>query len=361
MDADFRPFSLSLARPLETAAGPIDHREGFLVSVAADVAGRVDRGDVVGTGEATPLPGWTEDVGTCREELEAALARLRDCSLDDAVEEREAVLPDHDVAPAARHGLDLALVDLEARREDVPLYKRLGAVDRIDSVPVNAVIGAEARKETVAAAEAAVAAGFECLKLKVGSSPVEDDVERVMAVREAVGPDVTLRADANGAWSRGQARRAFDELWAADVEYVEQPLPPDDLEGAAALRGGPVGVAADETLARYSPVTVLESGAADVLIVKPMVLGGTSRARAVASVARGADVDAVVTTTLDGVVARVGAVHLAASLPDPSTAGLATSGWIADDLAPDPITVVAGRASVPQTPGHGVDVEEGST
>ena len=120
-----------------------------------------------------------------------------------------------------------------------------------------------------------------------------------------------------------------------------------------------VAVALDETLARYSPVTVLEAGAADVMIVKPMVLGGPSRARAVANVARGADVVPVVTTTVDGVVARLGAVHLAASLPDLVPAGLATGGWLADDLAPDPVSVVAGRASVPQGPGHGVDVEEG--
>lgn len=351
MNADLRPFSLTLARPLETAGGSIERREGFLVAVEAD--------GVTGTGEATPLPGWTEALATCREELDAAVGRLHDLGLEAAVDEREAVLPDHDVAPAARHGLDLALEDLEARRAGVPLYRQLGGDQRVDSVPVNAVLGAGTEKETVAAAEAAVAAGFDCLKLKVGARDVEDDVDRVAAVREAVGPDVTLRVDANGAWSRGEAQRAFDSLWSVDVTYVEQPLPPDDLEGAANLRGRPVDVALDETLARYSPVTVLEAGAADVLIVKPMVLGGPSRARAVANVARGADVDAVVTTTVDGVVARVGAVHLAASLPDSSPAGLATSGWLADDLAPDPITVVAGRASVPQKSGHGVDVEGG--
>lgn len=372
MRADVRPFSLSLARPLSTASGPIERRDGFLVVVGDGDANREGSaaeegtgydgagGGVVGTGEATPLPGWTESHGTCREELEAAVDRLRALGLDAALDDREAVLPDHDAAPAARHGLDLALADFEARREGTPLYRHLGGAERVDSVPVNVVLGAGKRKETVAAAEAAVAAGFGCLKLKVGSGSVDDDVERVAAVREAVGPDVTLRADANGAWTREEARRAVDALRTADVEYVEQPLPPDDLEGAATLRGGPVAVALDETLARYSPVTVLEAGAADVLVIKPMVLGGPSRARAVANVARGAGVDAVVTTTVDGVVARVGAIHLAASLTDPATAGLATGGWLVDDLAPDPVSVVAGRVSVPQTSGHGVEIEEGS-
>ena len=353
MNVELRPFSLSLARPLETASGPIERREGVLVAVEDD--------GVRGTGEATPLPGWTESLGTCREALESAAGRLRERDPEAVADDREAVLPDHDAAPAARHGLDLALADLAARREREPLYRQLGADERVDSVPVNAVIGEGTREETVAAAEAAVAAGFTCLKLKVGSRQVDADLERVAAVRDAVGPDARIRVDANGAWNRGEAERAFDALWTLDVEYVEQPLPADDLDGCASLRGGPVAVALDETLARYSPVTVLEAGAGDVLIVKPMVLGGPSRARAVANVARGADVVPVVTTTVDGVVARLGAVHLAASLPDLVPAGLATSGWLADDLAADPVEVVAGRASVPQGPGHGVDVEEGGT
>ena len=349
MHVDVRPFSLSLARPLETASGPIERRDGFLVVVDAE--------GVAGTGEATPLPGWTESRSACEAALDAAIDRIADLTPEDVVEERKDLLPDHDAAPAARHGLDLAIEDCLARGAGTPLYRRLGADERVDSVPVNAVLGASTRKETVAAAEAAVAAGFDCLKLKVGSADVESDVERVSAVREAIGPGPTIRVDANGSWSRGEARRAFDALWTADVEYVEQPLPPEDLEGCADLRGGPVDVAVDETLARYSPVVVLEAGAADVFVVKPMVLGGPARARAVANVARGADVDAVVTTTVDGVVARVGAVHLAASLPHHLPAGLATSGWLADDLAEDPINVVAGRASVPQKPGLGVDVE----
>ena len=350
MNVDVRPFSLSLARPLETASGPIERRDGFLVVVEGE--------DGVGTGEATPLPGWTESLPVCERELEAAADGIADLSPEAVHDDRKELLPDHDAAPAARHGLDLAVADCLARKAGTPLYRQLGADARVDSVPVNAVLGEGTRKETVAAAEAAVAAGFDCLKLKVGSKDVETDVDRVSAVREAVGEGPTLRVDANGAWSRGEAQRAFDSLWTAAVSYVEQPLPADDLEGCADLRGGPIDVAVDETLARYSPVVVLEAGAADVFVIKPMVLGGPTRARAVAEVARGADVDPVVTTTVDGVVARVGAVHLAASLPQRTAAGLATSGWLADDLASDPINVVAGRASVPQKPGHGVDVEE---
>lgn len=348
MNVDVRPFSLPLARPLETASGPIERRDGFLVVVAAD--------GVAGTGEATPLPGWTESHETCRAELDAAVDSLADLSPEEVSEDRTTLLTDPHATPAARHGLDLAIEDYLARRKETPLYRHLGADERVDSVPLNAVLGEGTRQETVAAAEAAASAGFDCLKLKVGSSDVETDVARVSAVRQAVGAGPTLRVDANGAWSRDEARRALDALRAADVEYAEQPLPADDLDGCADLRGGPVGVAVDETLARYGPEEVLEAGAADVFVIKPMVLGGPSRARAVAEVARGAGVEPVVTTTVDGVVARVGAVHVAASLPAPAPAGLATGDRLTEDLAPEPVSVGGGRASVPQTAGHGVDV-----
>ena len=166
-----------------------------------------------------------------------------------------------------------------------------------------------------------------------------------------------MRADANGAWDRQTARRAFDALADIGVEYVEQPLPSGDLSGHADLRGGPVGVAVDETLAngRRDPLEVVEAGAADVLVLKPMALGGLDRARAAATTASEADLGAVVTTTVDGVVARAGAVHLAASLDAGTPMGLATADRLAEDLAPDPAPVVDGGVRVPQSPGHGVE------
>ena len=335
---ELEPFSLDLRSPLETAAGSLTRREGFLVSVRYD--------GHHGVGEATPLPGWTESRSECRE----ALARAADIAgeLDWGV-----ALAKTD-APAARHGLSLALAEARARRIEKPLYRYLNDDRLVRSVPVNATIGDKPLADTVEAATAAVTEGFDALKLKVGARPVEEDIERLRAVREAVGEGVELRADANGAWTAEEATHAFDALAEVGVSYIEQPLPADDLAGHTALRGGPVDVALDEALAEHSVDEVLAELAADVLVIKPMVVGGVDRAREVATTAREVGVDPVFSTTVDAVVARTGAVHLAASLPDVRACGLATASLLAEDLSDDPAPVSDGAIEVPQGKGLGL-------
>ena len=326
-------FSLPLESPLDTAHGPIEHRKGILI--------RIDDGDDVGIGEATPLPGWTESLPACR----AAIAH---------VDDPESALSSLESTPAARHGFALALADLRAKREDQPLYRFLGGPDHVESVPANATVGDCSRIETVAAVEDAVDSGFESVKVKVGARSLTDDVSRLRAVRDAVGSDVELRVDANGGWSRAEAREAFHKFDSLRIAYVEQPLPADDIDGLADLRGRPVGVAVDESIAETSVEAVLDAGAADVLICKPMVIGGPDRVVEVAKRARNEGVTPVVTTTIDGVVARTAAIHAAAAIPDRLACGVATGTLLGRDLGPDRARLVDGSVSVPQEPGNGV-------
>jgi o-succinylbenzoate synthase len=347
-----RPFALDLTRPLGTARGEIRRREGFVVTV--ERGGDGDRGGgAVGLGEATPLPGWTES----REACAAALDGIDGRGIPESV-------PDGASTPAARHGVSLALADAAARGAGVRLAEQLAdeaGVDATpaDGVPVNATVGDGTPAETAADAKRAVEEGFDCLKLKVGAREVAADVERVRAVRGAVGDAVALRADANGAWDRETAARALEALAPYDLAYVEQPLPADDLDGLAALRGddrtddtaGTVPIAADESVATCGVDAVLDAGAADAVVLKPMALGGPDRALAAALRAREFGVDPVVTTTIDAVVARTAAVHVAAALPDASPCGLATGSLLDEDLAPDPCGIADGRIAVPTGPG----------
>lgn len=335
-------FSLPLARPLETAVGTIERREGFLVRLGDDP---------VGIGEATPLPGWTETVEDCRTALEEAIesaAELRDP--DD--------LPELAATPAARHALELAVLDRQARTDAVPLYRYLGGPRRVSTLPVNATIGDADVETTVGAARDAVRQGFRTIKVKVGARPVDEDVERLAAVREAVGGRVELRADANGAWTPAQAATAIEKLGWIGVTLVEQPVDPTDLAAAADLRRQGSEIALDEALTVHAVDEVIEAGAADWLVLKPMVLGGVGRAADIAAQARNAGIGVYVTTTIDAAVARTAAVHLAAALDVEQACGLATAAWLDGDVGEDPAAVVDGGISVPQGAGHGVGVEE---
>lgn len=322
MNVDY--FSLPLAEPLSTAAGDITEREGFLVGVDAPP----------GLGEACPLPGWTESLAECRTALESATPDDLD-----------------DLPPAARHAVALALLDADAREAGVPLYRHLGRDTTVETVPVNATVGDGGAERTAERVAAAVAVGFGTVKLKVGVRGLDADLDRVRAVREAC-PEVTLRLDANGAWDRETAARAFDALAPLGVEYVEQPLAAGDLAGHADLRGSEVGVALDEGLYEHGLDAALAAGAADAWVLKPMAMGGPDTALEAAVLARGAGVDPVVTTTVDGAVARAAAVHVAAAIPGVSACGLATGDLLAADFEPDPAPVDAGNVRVPQKEGN---------
>ncbi|RDI70508.1 mandelate racemase/muconate lactonizing enzyme family protein [Halopelagius longus] len=324
-------FSVELARPLDTAAGTIDSRTGFLV--------RTDGG----LGEATPLPGWTESLDECRAALERGT-------------------PD-DSTPAARHGVSLARTDAAARESGERLCDTLAADagfadPAADAVPVNATVGDGSVAETADAVRTAVEEGYDCVKVKVGARSPETDEERLRAARDAAGDAAELRADANGAWDAATAERMLDVAAELDFSYVEQPLPAERASDHAALRGRGVGVALDESLSTTSVSAVLDADAADVLVCKPMSLGGPDRTLAAVRRAREAGVECVVTTTIDAVVARLGAVHVAAAVPDVPACGLATGSMLASDLAPDPAPVSEGRIEVPEGPGLGDGLEQ---
>jgi o-succinylbenzoate synthase len=347
-------FALDLTEPLATARGTIDRREGFLVTVAVD--------GTRGVGEATPLPGWTESLADCRDALDRAPDDVR-AALDEV---------DPATTPAARHGLESALLDARGRARDVPAYRLLAGSgaptgasgadspsDRVDRVPVNATLGDADVAPLVEAAETAVDAGFDCLKIKVGAESLERDVERLQAVRDAVAEDVALRADANASWDRSTAERAVDAFAGIGCSLLEQPLAVDELDAHATLRGRGVRIALDEGALHYSPAAIAAADAADAIVCKPMALGGPVRASEVAGRARERGLTPIVSTTLDAAVGRAAAVHVAAAVPDVEHCGLATAGRLQSDVAPDPAPIEDGAARVPQEPGLGVTLREG--
>jgi o-succinylbenzoate synthase len=337
---DLSPFRIPLRSPLDTAHGPIERRRGFLVTI--------DHEGESGVGEATPLPGWTESYEECEESLHRAATIATHLDWGIALARTD--------TPAARHGLSLALSVAQSRANETPLYRQLGREDIVERVPVNGTIGADEPPEsTASSARELVETGYDCLKVKVGLTDVETDLERVRAIRNAVGDAVTLRVDANGAWTQPQAEAALSGLAALDVAHVEQPLPADDLDGLSALRSSGVAIAADESLAAFGVETVLDREAADVVVLKPMVIGGPDVTVEAARTAREAGVEPVISTTIDAVVARTAAVHVAAAIPEISPCGLATAHFLETDLAPDPAPVEDGTIRVPQSAGLGFD------
>lgn len=210
----------------------------------------------------------------------------------------------------------------------------------VPAVPPDAVAGLLARFD-----------GCRTAKVKVAErgQTLADDVDRVAAVRAALGPAGRIRVDANGAWSVDDAVDALRALARYGLEYAEQPCA--DVEGLRALRvalaraGVDVPVAADESVRKAEdPLRVAVAGAADVVMLKVAPLGGVRAALAVAEVL-GAEhgLPVVVSSAIDTSVGLAAGVALAAALPELRyDCGLGTASLLADDVTGRPLRPVGG-------------------
>ncbi len=384
----FEPYALPFRQAFQTARERLDVRRGFLVRVR-DAEGRE------GIGEAAPIDGFgMESFAEARSALVRWARHLVDLPLLPAggmAGPLRTALPGAARTPAACHGLESALADLAAQAAGMPLshwlLRAIGAGGSVSHTPaslaVNATLGALPPGEAARVAAAFIAEGFRTIKVKVGDGA--QDAARIRAVHHAMrraAPDALLRADANGAWDEATARAWLVAHEYLELEYLEQPVPAGSPAGDAAAGGtgeramgiaalsrlvatGTVPIAADESvLSEDDARAVLAARAAQVLVLKPMALGGPLAALLVAKLALAAGARIVITTSLEGAAGRMAALHVAAAAEalaaGAGTAlpahGLATGSLLRTDLVDDPPLPSKGRLAAPSASGLGLAI-----
>lgn len=339
------PYALRFREPYVSARGRLERRELLLVRLRTDGA--------EGLGEAAPLalrggPGLAEIERDLRERcwpclegtdpllsgIGATLARCR---------QRGASLQ-------ALAGVDLALHDLAGKLSGQPVWRLLGA-------PATRPIRCNATLTTDRPARVAKQAlrwrerGFDTFKLKLGAG---EDRAQVAAVREALGPAVRIRVDANAAWSTREAAAMLRELEPLDIELAEQPVA--TLEEMAELRVRTrIPLAADESVVDAGDGRrASELAACDYATVKLAKAGGIAAGLAVA-----AHIPVYLSSALDGPVGIAAAAHAAQALPDAGLAhGLATAELLADTVAARETVIVDAAITPGDGPGLGVEIDE---
>ena len=336
----YKPYQIPFCEPFRTSLGTISDRKGFVIKISDRQSHHQINQDIskhIGLGEAAPLDGFgMESLGDVENVLIEMQRSLIGIEIKNIADIRQ-VLEQYHQTPAAKHGIELAMLDLLARSQGITISQLLANLDRgivRDPVPVNAVIGAIAPDIAAAKAQAYVQEGYACLKIKVGSESFEQDLRRVEAVRSQIGDHIQIRIDANQAWSVEAAIFNLRKLAPLQIEYVEQPVIAEDLTGMAQVKAlQTIPVAADESVNSLSQLQqVIQAKAADIIILKPMAMGGLLTSYDAARIALKAGLDVVITTTLDGAIARQGAFALAAALPLHRACGLATGHLFAEDL-----------------------------
>lgn len=256
--------------------------------------------------------------------------------------------------------LDVALWDLKGKLVSLPLARLLGVYQ--DPVPAYAsggyyLEGGDLVRDVEEEAARWAEQGYRAMKLKVGGVPLEDDVKRLAAFRRVVGDDVALMLDANNAWrdwrTALRATRRFEQF---GLEWIEEPLSPDDVEGHRRLAETletPVATGEIEAT-RWGFAPLLRAGAVDVLQVDAAVCGGIGEWRRIADTAASFDVPVAPHWFADL------HVHLVASAPNGIWIEFFTDTRILNvmQLFERSLEVRDGFAAVPQEPGHGIALRE---
>ncbi|WP_127792674.1 mandelate racemase/muconate lactonizing enzyme family protein [Agromyces sp. LHK192] len=253
------------------------------------------------------------------------------------------------VTTIAMAGLDLALWDLAARRAGASVADHLGRRrDRVRAYG-SGINRHYPFDELVAQAERWVAAGFDAVKVKVGLPDLADDVARVRAVREVIGPDRGLMIDANQLWTLDQALRAVDALAPFGLRWIEEPLRADDLAShqrlAAHLRladAFDVPIAVGENLyTRYRFAEYIDAGVARIVQPNIVRVGGITPFLEIAKLAESRGVQLAPHLLLDLSAQLAMAVPQEIAVEAAEDASLAELGVLADD---PPVAVDGGWA-----------------
>jgi L-alanine-DL-glutamate epimerase-like enolase superfamily enzyme len=255
------------------------------------------------------------------------------------------------LAVHAISAIDTALWDLMARRRGLPLWRLLGGHDPQVPAYAGGIDLFFTLEELLRQTEDNLAKGFRAIKMKVGRERLSEDVARVAAMRELLGPDVPLMVDANMRWSADQGIRAARAFAPHQVFWLEEPTIPDDVAGhVRILREGGLPVATGENLhSIYEFNAMIAAGGVSFPEPDLSNCGGVSVWLKVARLAEAANLP----VTSHGVHDLH--LHLLAAVPNASY--LEVHGFGLERFMAEPLRIADGKATAPERPGHGVELD----
>ena len=301
--------NIPLVTPFKTALRTVDSVNDIVVRITADDGQR-------GYGEAPPTAVITgETKGSIRCAIEEFIAPpligMEIENLDGIMRVLHKSMVKNTSAKAA---VDMAVYDLFAKSCGKPLYQVLGGCK--GEIETDLTISVNETEEMVKDSLLAIQQGFKILKIKVGKEG-QKDVERIKAVRHAVGPDVKLRIDANQGWSAKDAVRIIRKLedMGIDMDLVEQPVSAHDFEGMKLVTSQvQTPILADESVfSAMDAIHIIKERAADLINIKLMKTGGIYEALKVCAIAECYEVECMIGCMLESKIAVSAAAHLAAA------------------------------------------------
>ena len=316
-----------------------------------------------GWGEATPDPNvtgetWHGTLAVLEHDLAPAVIGLDALDREGVVRAMNARV---EGVPAAKAAIDIAVHDLVAKHAGLPLWALLGGRSK-HHLTISRVVSIKQPAEMAADALRHVRDGFETVKLKVGDAANPRlDIDRVAAVRDAVGPEIGIKIDVNQGWKTpGVAIPAIRAILASNPDYIEQPVDQHDIAALAEVRratGAPI--MADEAVHGVREMAqVVALRAADLVNIKLMKTGGLINAMRVNALAEAAGIVGQVGTMVESSIASAAGLHFAMAHANVRTVEMGGPLMIAGDIGDLRQCYDRNQITLSDAPGLGVQIDE---
>ncbi|MBI1848527.1 MAG: hypothetical protein HYR86_16355 [Candidatus Rokubacteria bacterium] len=348
--------SMVVAVPLRA---PVRGVHGLTTVQRSVLVRAVAEGGREGWGDVDPTPGYSK---VTADDIHATVGRLAPAlaGLDASNLHRLLARMDHEVEgqSEAKAAIEMALLDLQGKTLGVPVHALLGGTLR-DEIGLNAWIGAIPPGQAAREAAGWAARGFRTAKIKIAGA-TDEGVERVAAVRAAVGDRLALRVDFNESLTLAEAAPFIRRLEPYGLTLVEQPIPRDDIAGLAAIRRAiTIPLMADESVTGPgSLIEIIRREAADIVKLKVMKQGGLLRTRAMLECAAAAGLGVVIGHGFGLTLSTLAEAAVAAT-SDAVLDGCEAVGPLkmAGDVVSEPVRLDDGVLRLSGAPGFGVTID----
>ena len=333
------PYKIFFKTPLQTSQRIYKYRSGFIVKLSAN--------GINGYGEAAPLTGFSvESEKECFSALTSIAKTIKGIEVSaELLDVARDLLKD---IPSACFAMETAILDILSKMNKTAMAFYINK-RTLSSVKVNFLYHDSFELKR----------GVEVVKLKIGSNTLSEDIDFVKNIAMSLGPNVKLRLDVNGAWSLNTALEACDLLSSYNIDYLEQPLPPDKIHQFSELRKNTsISIAADESLTNIkSAENLIDGSATDVFVIKPMVSGGFKNTMEIIELAADHGIRSVITSMMESYIGRMALLHLSCAYQITEACGLMTGSLFDDDQQNIPFQE-NGRMHIGDIPGLGIDYRE---